>query len=174
MRISVWNLKGGVGKTHLSLALSKDLDLKYYSNENNFIDGALLIKDNPDISENAIFDFGGFVDKISDYLKISDLVLIPTTNDYFSILKTFETFKLSAQFNQNILFVLTRIQSKIKDKDIDILKKHGRMLELNESNIFKKSIETNQGILTLSEIFCYKNKKIVDQYKNLIDEIARL
>lgn len=179
MKISVWNLKGGVGKTHLSLALAKDLKLNYYSNENNYLDNfkithSLIEKKNLKnlkIADDSIFDFGGFPDQISDFLTISDIVLIPLIDDELSILKSYETFNIVNKFNQRIIFVITRFNKNKEQKSKILEKTEKPILFLNETNIFKKSLQENKGIIELSQDFCYKNKKIIEQYKELIKEI---
>lgn len=173
MIISVWNMKGGVGKTHLSLALAKDLNLKYYTNENNFLEDTTLLKDDTKIADAAIFDFGGFVDKIANYLKISDLIIVPTTRDKLALLKTYETLKIIESINKNIIIVVTKNKNHFQDETFKMLEKINKnqykTFLLNESNIFQKSLEENVSVWQLSCNFAYKNKAITMQYKELLD-----
>lgn len=183
MRIGVFNVKGGVGKTAISVALFNDLKAEaYYSNEMNQIENLdikLLSFKNPMekrkmvIAEKSIFDFGGFSDDICDFLRICNLIIIPTTRDRLSLQKAWQSLKTLEKFNQNLVLVMTKTLPKyndICDQAVELLnqKKSYKTCYLNESKIFSDVIEQNKGILDLGQSFAYKNKSIVEQWNKLL------
>ena len=65
MIISVINKKGGVGKTPISFSIAKDLGFYLQSNDNSVIESIYpdmaKISQSPEIIDNCVYDFGGFV-----------------------------------------------------------------------------------------------------------------
>lgn len=189
MRIGVFNVKGGVGKTALSVALYNDLRAKaYYSNEQNTINNlniTLLNFKNAQekrkmiIEDNAIFDFGGFSDDICDFIRICDLIVIPTTRDKLAIQKAFLSMKTIEKLNNKILLVMTRVLPKfneICDQAVELINQNRNYHScyLNESKIFSDVIDQNKGVLELGEQFAYKNKAILTQWQNFLSLIKTL
>lgn len=153
MKISVWNKKGGVGKTPICVSLAIDKKLKYYTNENSIglthcqdatllwsnetrlnqikqeLDKEVLIKridSNLELEQDCIFDFGGFYESSMNILiMVSDWVLVPTYNDLDSSLKTIETIETIEKIgNKNIIIIATRLESDKDIQDIEMLKKY--------------------------------------------------
>lgn len=117
MIISIINKKGGVGKTPISFSLAKDLGYYLQSNDNSVIESIYpdmaKISLNPEIIENCIYDFGGFVTAgVLPILKASSAILIPTSNDYNSILRTVETIEEIQPLNENIFIVVTKTEKE--------------------------------------------------------------
>lgn len=124
MIISVINKKGGVGKTPISFSLAKDLGYYLQSNDNSVIESIYpdmaKISANPEIIENCIYDFGGFVTSgVLPVLKASSAILIPTSNDYNSILRTVETIEELQPLNENLFIVVTKTE---KESDFETVK----------------------------------------------------
>lgn len=181
--VGVFSVKGGVGKTSLSVALYNDLNAQaYYSNENNDIKGLdirllsfknAIEKRQMSIAKKSIFDFGGFSDDICDFLRICNVILVPTTRDRLSLQKAFMTIKALEKINNNLILVMTRVLPKFNDvcdQAMDIINpsKKYRICYLNESKIFTDVIEQNKGILELGSQFAYQNKAIVVQWQKLL------
>jgi cellulose biosynthesis protein BcsQ len=98
MILSIINKKGGVGKTPISFSLAKDLGYYLQSNDNSVIESIYpdmaKITEHPSLIDNCIYDFGGFVDAgVLQIIKESDVVMIPCSIDFNSILRTVETIE---------------------------------------------------------------------------------
>ena len=181
MIISVINKKGGVGKTPISFSLAKDLGYYLQSNDNSVIESIYpdmaKISLNPQIIDNCIYDFGGFVSAgVLPVLKASDAILIRVSNDYNSILRTVETIEEIQPLNENLLIVVTKTE---KEGDFETVKNalsqhfdNLQFFELRLSKAFKNSIETG---LSLTELYnetplskcAYKT--VYQQYKTILD-----
>ncbi len=181
MIISVINKKGGVGKTPISFSLAKDLGYYLQSNDNSVIESIYpdmaKISLNPEIIDNCIYDFGGFVSAgVLPVLKASDAILIPVSNDYNSILRTVETIEEIQPLNENLLIVVTKTE---REGDFETVKNalsqhfdNLQFFELRLSKAFKNSIETG---LSLTELYnetplskcAYKT--VYQQYKTILD-----
>ena len=64
--ISIFNKKGGVGKTSFAFSIAKDLGFYLQSNDASLIETIYpemsKISERPTKLENCVYDFGGFVD----------------------------------------------------------------------------------------------------------------
>ncbi|MCD8477583.1 MAG: ParA family protein [Sulfurospirillum sp.] len=159
MIISVINKKGGVGKTPISFSLAKDLGYYLQSNDNSVIESIYpdmaKISPSPEIIDNCIYDFGGFVTSgVLPILKASSAILIPTSNDYNSILRTVETIEEIQPLNENLFVVVTKTE---KESDFETVKNainqhfdNLEFFELRLSKAFKNTIETG---LSLTELY---------------------
>ena len=181
MILSVINKKGGVGKTPISFSLAKDLGYYLQSNDNSVIESIYpdmaKISSNPEIIENCIYDFGGFVTSgVLPILKASSAILIPTSNDYNSILRTVETIEEIQPLNENLFIIVTKTE---KESDFETVKNalsqhfdNLQFFELRLSKAFKNSIETG---LSLTELYhetplskcAYKT--VYQQYKTILE-----
>lgn len=135
------------------------------------------ISPNPEIIENCVYDFGGFVTSgVLPILKASSAVLVPTSNDYNSILRTVETIEELQPLNENLFIVVTKTE---KEGDFETVKNainqhfdNLKFFELRLSKAFKNCIETG---LSLTELYhetplsksAYKT--VYQQYQSILE-----
>lgn len=153
MSYAVWNFKGGVGKTTLSIQLSRVLDYDYVTNDEK--GGAhTLVKDDrgfliPEDLESipfeneVIFDFGGWKDtRIEDVLEKCDKVIVPTLKSLVDIKTTLTTLKEISEVNSNVIVVFNRfnVAKKKREDTFNDLKAY-ILEELAKDDVFFDSIE---------------------------------
>jgi cellulose biosynthesis protein BcsQ len=181
MIVSIINKKGGVGKTPISFSLAKDLGYYLQSNDNSVIESIYpdmaKISSTPEIIENCVYDFGGFVTAgVLPILKESSVILIPTSNDYNSILRTVETIEEIQPYNNNLIIIVTKTEKESDFQTVkDAISHHFENLEFFElrlSKVFKNGIETG---LSISELYhetplskcAYKS--VYQQYSTILE-----
>lgn len=127
MKITVYNFKGGVGKTSISVNLSLTLDYGIITNDiysplEKVLPKEKLLKleidqDVPSLPDNynVIFDLGGHVDKRAiKAIKMSDYVLIPTTAEFLDLQLAINTIEEVKSYNNNIIIVANKADSNAK------------------------------------------------------------
>lgn len=159
MVISVINKKGGVGKTPIAFSIAKDLGYYLQSNDNSVIESIYpdmaRISASPELIDDCVYDFGGFVDTgVINIIKTSAIVIIPVSIDYNSILRAVETIEEIQPLNQNIIVIVTKTE---KEGDFEMVREAiGRhfdelqYFEFRLSKAFKNAIETG---LSLTELY---------------------
>jgi len=182
MVISVVNKKGGVGKTPISFSLAKDLGYYLQSNDNSVIESIYpnmaKISNTPDLIDDCVYDFGGFVDTgIINVLKASAAVLIPCSIDYNSIVRTVETIEEVQQYNDNIIVIVTKTEKATDFNTVkEAISQHFDDLsffELRLSKAFRNSIETGLSITELyneNPLSKSAYKTVYGQYLTLLEQ----
>ena len=110
MMISIFNKKGGVGKTSFAFSLAKDLGFYLQSNDASLIETIYpemsKISERPTKLENCVYDFGGFVDAgVYEILEASSYIIVPCDASYNSIYKTIETLTELKELKEKIIVI---------------------------------------------------------------------
>lgn len=182
--ITVFNKKGGTGKTSLSFSLAKDLNFPLLSNDDSVIEkiypGKAKILDKLTlIDHDVIYDLGGFVDEgIIEIFESSSLVIVPTLLDINSIKRTINSVVEISQYNTNIIVVINRVQqSKLAKYEQSINALEGLNKEiyyLRDSEIITNSIHLGKTITELYEetpLASYNYKNVYNEYKNILNKV---
>jgi len=141
LSIVVYSIKGGVGKTTLSVQISQMLDYTYVTNdshssahnlmpeEKGFLVSSEEYEEIP-FDDNIVYDFGGFKDpRINNIIKQSDKVIIPTLTSIVDVQATIATLKDVYEINKNVVIVINR--TKNNNKAIEL--KEYLLEEINKS-----------------------------------------
>lgn len=179
MIISVINKKGGVGKTSFAFSIAKDLDMYLQSNDASVIESiysnkAKIVKE-PQLCDNCVFDFGGFVSSgVLEIAKESDFVLIPCISHYNCILRTIETINEIKAVNDKILILNTNfIQENAKKQVENLLNEKFENLQFfsfRQSKILENSTASACSFLELAN----ETPLARASYRNFISEYERL
>ncbi|WP_163556204.1 ParA family protein [Helicobacter suis] len=186
MIISVVNKKGGVGKTAFSFSIAKDLNLFLQSNDNSLIEqlyqGKAKISAYPKLIANCVYDFGGFVQKgVLEILKASDVLIVPCTPLYNSILRTLESLQELYPVNPRILILITNFIS-LQEKEqcaqkIQEKYKHFSFFYFKHSKILENSMQQGLSfteLASLSPLAKNAYKHFMDEYTRLLNTLSKL
>ena len=162
MKITIFNLKGGQGKTTISLALALNYGFLVITNdEYSPIDKVLPTSDVKHLEQaeklpavpdefNLIYDFGGYPDeRLLDAVALSDWVIIPIIYDSFLDMQTaIKTIKEIELYNKNIIIVINRTHKGVFEKAKAVLDGFVKypMFEVKQSTAFIKMVDTGKSI----------------------------
>jgi cellulose biosynthesis protein BcsQ len=164
MIATVYNFKGGVGKTSISVNLSLTLGWKVYSNdyycplEDVLPEGRFKkYEPNEEIQpylgkDNLIFDFGGQIDfRIIPAILQSNFVLIPLINETIDIKVTLSTIEAIREINDNIVIIINRTQGNdFQQAKSQILEHYNYPLfEIKKSRAMADIFKTRKSIQTM-------------------------
>ena len=194
MKIVMFNLKGGQGKSSIALNLALTMDMNIISNDiitqiedvlppDNFLKIG-KDEDFPNIEEDIdiIYDLGGWLDnRTISILKQADLIIIPMINGIMNNKTSLNSIEQVKNINKNILI----IANKTKKDDYNIIcelvnkyfsEENFPILELRETTAFEKIMEKEESIQNIVEkdkLLKFSYSRVVEQFNNIITFIRK-
>ena len=182
MKITIFNLKGGQGKTTRSLSLALLYKFLVITNDEYSPIDKVLSKGHvkhlkqadplPSVPDdvNLIYDFGGYPDsRLIEAVQSSNLVIIPIIYESpLDMQTTIKTIREIEQHNRNILIVVNKTQKTDFLKSKKVLDEFFSypILEIKKSTAFVKMVEKKKSIKELmkdSYLFSYHYKTPLEQ-----------
>jgi len=190
MIITVYNIKGGVGKTRIALNLGLTMGFAIITNETYIPtiqkilsdDRYLQLDDNQDINpilknvadKDVIFDFGGKIDKrLKNIFKESKWVVVPLTYDYDEIASTIGIVQEIEDYTKKIVFVANRTEKGDYERIKEAIKDHYdyTVFEIKKSRALPNITNEGKSIkdMTINDgLKRHSYKLIVNQFDELI------
>ena len=192
MSIVVYSIKGGVGKTTLSVQISQMLDYTYVTNdshssahnlmpeEKGFLVSSEEYEEIP-YDDRVVYDFGGFKDtRINDIIKKSNKIIIPTLTSIVDVQATLATLKDVIEVNKNIIIVVNRTKNNNKSTELkeylleEIEKLYGKVnipiIFVRDSSVLEDSLFDCEYV----EIKAGNNRFKRHIYRNAIEDMIDL
>jgi MinD superfamily P-loop ATPase len=192
MKIVVWNLKGGQGKTVLSLAIAMLEDFYVVTNDVHSpidevigTDRALRMGMRDSLPEvppelNLIYDFGGYPDaRIIEAAKMADCVIVPII--YESPLEmqvTINALSEIEKYTDRIVIVVNKAKTGDYERAERVLREfdyHYPIFEVKQSTAFSRAIEHKKSLQQMvneSPLFSFHYSKPLEQVRSLIAAIS--
>lgn len=192
MSFVVYSIKGGVGKTTLSVQISQMFDYTYVTNDSHSSahnlmpeeKGFLVSSEEYDeipFDENIVYDFGGFKDtRINNIIKQANKIIIPTLTSIVDVQATMATLKDVAQINKNIIIAINRTKNnnkaiELKEYLLDEIKKTFQDLDISivfvrESSVLEDSLFDCEYVETKAGTNRFKRHI----YRNAIEDMIIL
>jgi len=188
----VYSIKGGVGKTTLSVQISQMLDYTYVTNDSHSSahnlmpeeKGFLVSKEEYEeipFDNNIVYDFGGFKDnRINEIIKQSNKIIIPTLTSIVDLQATLATLKDVVDINKNIIIVINRAKNnnkaiELKEYILEEIKKsysdlNITILFVRESSVLEDSLFDCEYVETKAGANRFKRHI----YRNAIEDMVAL
>jgi hypothetical protein len=192
MRIIVWNLKGGQGKTFLSLNIALMEGMYIVTNDARSPIDQTLGEDRalrlsprdslPDVPADIplIYDFGGYADsRVIDAARTADHVLIPFIyeSDY-EMQVTIDAIGEIERYNQNITIILNKAKTGDFERAVAVLREFYTypIFEIKHSTAFIQAVKQKKSMQQLVEespLFSFHYSKPLAQLRAIIDRISQ-
>lgn len=193
MKIVVYNIKGGVGKTDISLNLALTMDLAIITNEpfspiEKILDESRFIKldrddDLPEIPDeyDIVFDLGGYLDdRAISALKQSQCVIVPVVNEFKDVHTTVNFIQEIDGYNNKIIIVANKTQNDDFKHIKEVMNKHYPhypVLEIKQSRALPNIMKEKKSIREMADeggLKTYFYKSVANQFDELINAINEL
>lgn len=193
MLISIYNLKGGTGKSATAYSLVSDLNYHYVTNDeiNSVIPNIypkVLDELNDEIiaKHHIIADMGGFFDETTKSILVhSDLIIIPLEADVNSLNSLNEFLPQLQEKQDNIIFIVNKVDKTLEKEyeevvgflssnfNIDVK----NIFKMPYSKIFKKIFDEHQGVSQLtnsSKLNKWTYRSVEPIYQSILNKINEM
>ncbi len=178
--ISIASTKGGVGKTSLAFSLAKDLRYRYATNDMSVVltkyKNARYYPNKIPLYPDTVYDFGGFENPhANEILRESDIIILPTTNDMNSIMKSLVFIKA---FREKTILVFANMIDNPNDA-LNIREKihehfpHLAFTYLRRTKLLKNALESGMSATELYESSNHSQHVYKQAYREY-DKILKL
>ena len=187
--ITIYNFKGGAGKTSCAMNIALTMDYGVVTNDiyspiEEVFDNVLKVSPSeefPDFPTDAevIFDLGGYIEARSiTVLRNSKVVLVPTINEYSILQTTINSVAEIEEYNMNICLIANRTKRGDYEEIRQILSRFYKypIFEVKESQsipaIFKKK-KSIKAMVEEGGLQKYHFQYLDRQFDKIIEFIRR-